>query len=184
MSGLAALCEGMKCGTCQSFSSILNHRAVFCCSKHAHGELFFLSMRLFAWQPLSTWLVALPPPPPPWQSLFHSHSVISSNFSVPLPRQTQKKPGPLAAADPAVIAGSVSALHTSPFICLMFPFSFSPSCPESFINFSCFSLSAFCPGATFKQGLDDDVTSVRSYRVCMWPMCVCEQALYCWGSGP
>lgn len=124
MSGQASFCEGMKCGICQLFLSILNLRVVLCCSKHGR-ELFPLGLRLFARQQSSNLHRRLPPLR---LSLFHSHSVISPNFSVSLPRLTQKKPGPLAVAGlSAVIGGSVSALHTSPLSVSCSPSRFHPA---------------------------------------------------------
>lgn len=106
--------EWMKCVFCPLSMHILNLRVVLCCSKHG-CELFLLHLGLFARQlskhggstTAGTTSSSL-------TELFHSHSVISSNFSARFPRLTQKKPGPLAVAGPAAVTdGSVSASHTS-----------------------------------------------------------------------
>lgn len=157
--------EGIKCVFYQLFLSILNLRVVLCCSKHG-CVLFLQGLRLFARQPSSTCSTAASSTPLT-EPFPLSHCNLFQLF----------RPAPQADTEKArASSGSRSSgrhrrvricLAHFPFICLVFPFSFSPYCPESLINFSCSSWSAFRCGLTFQQGLDDDVTSVRSYRVCM-----------------
>lgn len=87
-------------------------------------------------------------------------SLWSSCWLCPDSRPKQKKPELLVVIDPAaVITGSVSAAHISSVSLLVFLFLNFMSSPL------CLSLccSVMFP---YKQELDDDVSSVRSYRVC------------------
>lgn len=88
-------------------------------------------------------------------------------LSSPPPRQMQKRPEPLVVVGPAPITDGSVFLHSSSFsACCFLP---SASLVLFFDDDSHPSISiCLCCCSVFlqQQGLDDDVLSVRSYRVC------------------